>query len=313
MDTVDLQEELLTRVPMLKSCPHWLRGRFREGLTVALRERHRPKLANDELGQIRAWKLFCLVPKMLLHRPRNTGSVGRDELARRVTEFQQGHWVQLMREANEFQFQSRPASTRTPEEETSRRALAAQSRVQRGQVSRARQELTGAALAPRNATTLEALQGRRPQDPVSAIPREVLDFQPASPLQLDSKAFAKCLREAPAGCSPGPGGMHQRDASGLSGRSRVVPVVVLCQRRLRQRNSSAHGGPSVNGGHHDSVAKTRRRGERNRNWDGFQEACGQVFSTTIWQDSGNSVFPIPVRLVHKSGDRLRGPRHQSVD
>ena len=83
LDTVDLQEELLTCVPMLKSCSHWLRGRFREGLTVALRERHRAKLANDELGQIRAWKLFCLVPEMLLHRPRNTGSVGRDELARR--------------------------------------------------------------------------------------------------------------------------------------------------------------------------------------------------------------------------------------
>ena len=92
LDALDFQEELLTRVPMLKSCTHWLRGRFREGLSVALRERHRAKLANDELGQIRAWKLFCLVPKMLLHRPRNTGSVGRDELARRVTEFQQGHW-----------------------------------------------------------------------------------------------------------------------------------------------------------------------------------------------------------------------------
>ena len=76
LDTVDLQEELLTRVPMLKFCLHWLRGRFREGLTEALRERHRAKLANNELGQIRAWKLFCLVPEMLLHRPHNTGSVG---------------------------------------------------------------------------------------------------------------------------------------------------------------------------------------------------------------------------------------------
>ena len=86
LDAVDFQEELSTRVPMLKSCSHW-HGRFREGLSVALRERHRAKLANDELGQIRAWKHFCLVPKMLLHRPRTTGSVGRDELARRVTEF----------------------------------------------------------------------------------------------------------------------------------------------------------------------------------------------------------------------------------
>ena len=43
-------------------------------------------------------------------------------------------------------------------------------------------------------------------------------------------------------------GMHQRDASGLSGRSRVVPVVVLSQRRLRQRNAgflSGCGGATV--------------------------------------------------------------------
>ena len=80
VDEVDLQEELLNRVPMLKSCPHFLQGRMRECFPVALRDRHRAKLAGDVLCQTRAWKLFCLVPKMLLHRPRNTGSLGRDEL-----------------------------------------------------------------------------------------------------------------------------------------------------------------------------------------------------------------------------------------
>ena len=209
-----------------------------------------------------------MVPKMLLHRPRNTGSVGRDELARRVTEFQQGHWVQLMRETNEFQFQSRPASTRTPEEETSRRALAAQSRVQRGQVSRARQELTGAALAPRKRSNIGGPSGTTPTRSCVGNPSRGVGFPTckSSPVGLEG------VREVSAGSSrrlfAWTWGMHQRDASGLSGRSRVVPVVVLCQRRLRQRNSSAHGGPSVNGGHRDSVAKTRRRGERNRQGEG---------------------------------------------
>ena len=69
-----------------------------------------------------------------------------------------------------------------------------------------REALIGAALAPRNLETLEALQSRRPQERVSQIPQEVLEFQPDHPLQLDSKLFAKCLREAPSGCSPGPGG-----------------------------------------------------------------------------------------------------------
>ena len=73
LDEVDLQEELLNRVPMLKSCPHFLRGRMRECFAVALRERHCAKLAGEVLCQTRAWKLFCLVPKML-HRPRNTSN-----------------------------------------------------------------------------------------------------------------------------------------------------------------------------------------------------------------------------------------------
>ena len=64
---------------------------------MALCERYRAKL-----GQIRAWKLFCLVPKMLLHRPR-------------VTEYEKGHWEQLI-QANEFRIQSIPVPEQTPEE-----------------------------------------------------------------------------------------------------------------------------------------------------------------------------------------------------
>ena len=41
---------------------------------------------------------------MLLRRLRNIGGVGRDELARHVTEFQQGHWEQLIREAMSLDF-----------------------------------------------------------------------------------------------------------------------------------------------------------------------------------------------------------------
>ena len=139
-----------------------------------MRERHRAKLAGDVLCQTRAWKLFCLVPKMLLHRPRNTGSLGRDELAQRVVKFQRDQWAQLIREANECSSLPSLVPPRTPEEEAIRRGLIAQSRVQREQVSRARQALIGASLAPRNSETLDALQNRRPQERISAIPQEVL-------------------------------------------------------------------------------------------------------------------------------------------
>ena len=110
-----------------------------------------------------------------------------------------------------------------------------------------------------------------------------------------------------------PWGMHKRDAPRLLGRSRVVPVVVLCQRRFHQRHSSTHGGPSVDGGHHDSIAETRRGGERNRHRHGFQEARCQVSGTTVCQNCGISLFTIPIRTVHQSGNRLRGPHHPSPD
>ena len=50
-------------------------------------------------------------------------------------------------------------------------------------------ELTGAALAPKNSETLRELQRRRPQDQMSEIPRDVLEFQTAAPFQLDESLF----------------------------------------------------------------------------------------------------------------------------
>ena len=87
------------------------------------------------------------------------------------------------------------------EDEKSRRGAAAQSRVERGQVSRARHELIGAPLAPQTTATLDDLRARRSQESSSPI-SEVTDFAPESPLSLDGKIFAKCLRTAPSGCSP---------------------------------------------------------------------------------------------------------------
>ena len=84
LDLVDSSEVFLERIPMLKACPRFLRGRLRFSFAIALRERHRAKLEGDMVGANRAWKLFGLVPILLLSRPGHTGSVGRDELAKRA-------------------------------------------------------------------------------------------------------------------------------------------------------------------------------------------------------------------------------------
>ena len=76
-------------------------------------------------------------------------------------------------------------------EEAVRRSRAALNRVQRGQVSRARQELTGAALGPKNMDTLAELQGRRPSERVVDISQEVTTLVPDRPDELDTKWFTK--------------------------------------------------------------------------------------------------------------------------
>ena len=201
-----MEDIFRTRVPMLKSCPHFLRGRLRESFQVALRERHRAKMVQDEQAEIRAWKLFGLVPLMLIHRPSGTGAVGRSELCHRADEFARGHWSKLVTDALQIcPHHARPRAERSESEEQVRRGKAAQARVHCGQVSRA-QELTGATLAPKNAATLQELRARRPQEQLREISQEVMDFVPEEGVKLDAKLFATCRRSAPSGSSPGPGG-----------------------------------------------------------------------------------------------------------
>ena len=46
LDQINMEELFLLRVPMLKSCPHFLRGRLRFSFLIALRETHRAMMAN---------------------------------------------------------------------------------------------------------------------------------------------------------------------------------------------------------------------------------------------------------------------------
>ena len=225
LDQVNLDDVFLHRVPMMKSCPRFLRGRLRFCFGLALRERHRAKSAVDRDAEIRAWTLFGLIPLLLFHRTKHSGKIGRDELAKNADDVSRGEWVSLLTVALPAQ---RPHSVqpREPRNEQERRGAAAMSRVKRGQVSRGRHELTGASLAPKNDETRAELQGRRPQVRQNPIPQDVIDHQPESPLQLDGKVFSKCLRTAPSGSSPGNGGctnemlrVYLDDTEGVAGQT----------------------------------------------------------------------------------------------
>ena len=182
---MNLEDIFLERVPVLRSYPHFMRGRLRQSFDLALRERHRAHLAGDRVASM------------------GSGSVGRDELCSRADQFAAGEWVSLIDTARSVAFEGSAKGKAISEEE--RRGKAAQYRVLRGPVSRARHE-TGAALPPRTDATFAELQGRRPQAPVRPIPREVLDFVPDQVLDLDQQEFVKCLRTSPSKSAPGPGG-----------------------------------------------------------------------------------------------------------
>ena len=57
----------------------------------------------------------------------------------------------------------------------------------------------GAAFSPKTVETLEEFRRRRPKAALRQIPQEVMDYAPNSPLAMDMKIFAKCLRIASAG------------------------------------------------------------------------------------------------------------------
>ena len=127
---------------------------------LALRERYRARQSRDIQAEERAWKVFGLVPMMLMRRPRGTESVGRDELAKRADDFARSRWIELLQAASETEAQPRHTTVvRSETEDQVRRGQAALSRVRRGQLSRARQELTGVALAPKTLDTLAQFAG----------------------------------------------------------------------------------------------------------------------------------------------------------
>ena len=111
-----------------------------------------------------------------------------------------GEWRDLFDDA----VQSNQRIRVSPTSEARARAACQKERL--GEVSRARQCLIGASVAPGTAETFHAMQHRRPQEVVREIPKEVLNFEPQTPVVLDRSLFLKSLQTASRGSSPGPGG-----------------------------------------------------------------------------------------------------------
>ena len=147
---------------------------------------------------------------MLLARPAHRqGPRGREELLARAAAFERGEWTSLLENARQLPVptESPPKSDEMLAAERRERACA---KVRIGEVSRARQVLTAAELAPGTEDTFHALTDpeRRPPAARTPIPPKVLAHDPLDPVQLSAWAVATALREARRGGAPRLSGMR---------------------------------------------------------------------------------------------------------
>ena len=197
-----------TRAHVLKTVPHFLKGPYRTAMRIALTEAS----CGDELRRVTGRKLCLILPRVLLSLKPRGGLIIREQLTSRFSLFSQGWCTELIRASEQ---DAEDASTarcrrlRCRSVDVERRAARAQMLVQLGELSSGRQALEAAEVAPGTLQTLQALRdpSRRPRPAREAISRELLDFEPATSLELDEGLFSKNLRSARRGATAGPSGM----------------------------------------------------------------------------------------------------------
>ena len=86
---MDLVNVFQVRTFVMKTLPFFLS--FKTALKASLQEIRRGQHEHDDTTEIRGWKLFFLLPRILLHRPPRGGLVPKAQLQERVDKFLQGH------------------------------------------------------------------------------------------------------------------------------------------------------------------------------------------------------------------------------
>ena len=213
LDIVDLTDVFQFKASIMQSVPKFLHGAYRSALRQAIDGVKSGLERNDVVLQVRAWKLFLLVPRMLLFRPCRGGLIPRKTIEERVALFQSGHWDVLVEMSLDASMQAATVRSRRKRRDldsVEKRARRALRLVQLGEVSAGRQALEGASVAPGTNATLRAFQDpdRRPKFPREPVPDEIASFEPAEEFVLDQDWFSSNLRKARRGAAAGPSGMN---------------------------------------------------------------------------------------------------------
>ena len=193
----------------MRSPPAFMRGAYKSILRFALQEASEANAAHDEQRLCRAWKLFLLVPRMLLFRSARGGLIPKNQFRGRFDRFVRGEWIGLLIEGEHMAVEASSARSRRRRTRVERRAERAQVLVALGEISAGRAALEGAPVAPGSQATLDALRDetRRPRTLREPLPEELSNFQPETAFCLDRDRFLRNLRCARRGAAPGPTGM----------------------------------------------------------------------------------------------------------
>ena len=133
----------------------------------ALEEAQCARDRNDDNRDTRAWKLFLLLPRMLLSRPPRGGRVPRKQLEERFQKFSAGQWAELIEASTGLSTTGSEAAVRRRRRDqgdnVSKRADRALELVQMGELSAGRLALEGAQIAPGD--DVQGVDGRHLETP----------------------------------------------------------------------------------------------------------------------------------------------------
>ncbi|CAE7292329.1 unnamed protein product, partial [Symbiodinium pilosum] len=176
LDAVDATAVLRQPCPLFRSPPAFVKGPLRQALHFALTQLLNAASEPAGIDAQRAWKLWLLLPRMLLFRPSAAPRVPKPELRAPVANGRHGSMIQLRLPA--FQPGGRSHALLAPP------------------------------LAPADEATLQALQdpSRRPPQPYVPLDPDILAFSPDVPLALSREILISNLRRSRRGAAPGPSG-----------------------------------------------------------------------------------------------------------
>ena len=213
LDCVNLEEVFEVRTLKMKTVPAFLTGAHRSALKVILEEINRPRLSGNALAGIRAWKLFVLLPRILLFRPPRGGLIPRPQLEERFSKFNSGQCVTLLECSLEQAVSASRAAPRKrrrgKNQDEENRAATAFHLTQLGELSSARQALEASPVAPGNEATRKILTDntRRPRELRAELDPVIVSMEPEVPLNLGLDKLQQNLRTSRRGAAGGPSGM----------------------------------------------------------------------------------------------------------